>query len=308
MRPIDPDDKRQPNVQIAASIRAAILTGELAPGEQLMTGEELMEFFGVARATVTAALRTLREEGFIRTKAGSRAHVRDQASLPAPEGEDHPLAGVASFLFEAGHLKNVPRSGWLLLGIPSPESIAEHSYRVGMVAIVLAALDGTVDIGRTAALALMHDVHETRIGDVPSVGRAYVTTAIPEAVTAHQTSGMPDSAASALQGITSEYEANETQEARLAHDSDKLESLLQAKEYQAQGHATGPWIDTSITALRTDAGKQLAQAIVNADPHHWWSAFAASYHELRATTRARTRKQGEGADAMDGRGRLTGGA
>ena len=31
MQPIDRTDKRQPNVQIAASIRAAILSGELDP-------------------------------------------------------------------------------------------------------------------------------------------------------------------------------------------------------------------------------------------------------------------------------------
>ena len=44
-------------------------------------------------------------------------------------------------------------------------------------------------------------------------------------------------------------------------------------------------------ALRTDVGKHLAQAITSADPHGWWSAFAASYHELRASTRARDRGQ-----------------
>jgi 5'-deoxynucleotidase YfbR-like HD superfamily hydrolase len=238
--------------------------------------------------TVTSALRTLREEGFVRSQAGSGVYVRDQANLPAPAGEDHPLAGAAAFLFEMGHLKNVPRSGWLLLGVPAPESIAEHSFRVGMVAIVLAAMDGA-DVGRAAALAVMHDAHETRIGDIPSVGRAYVTTAVPEAVTAHQTSAMPDAAAKVLQDLTDEYEANETREARLAHDADKLETLLQARTYQAQGHEAGPWCDTSIAALRTDAGKQLAQAIIAADPHGWWAAFAASYHELRASTRARAR-------------------
>ena len=52
-----------------------------------------------------------------------------------------------------------------------------------MVGMALAAIEGA-DVGRTAALCLLHDAHETRIGDVPSVGRAYVTTAAPEAVSA----------------------------------------------------------------------------------------------------------------------------
>jgi len=293
MQLIDPEDKRQPNVQIAASIRAAILTGELAPGAQLPAGHDLATLFGVSRVTVQTALRTLREEGFVRTQPGSGVYVRDQAAMPVPAGEDHPLAGVATFLFEMGHLKNVPRSGWLLLGIPSPESIAEHSFRIGMVGIVLASIEGA-DVGRTAALCLVHDAHETRIGDVPSVGRAYVTTAIPEAVTAHQTAAMPDAAAKVVQDLVAEYEATATLESRVAHDADKLETLLQALEYRARGHATGPWIDTSIAALRTEGGKQLAQAITHADPHHWWSAFAASYSELRATTRARARGHQDG--------------
>ncbi|MFZ0044282.1 MAG: hypothetical protein WAL16_00450, partial [Streptosporangiaceae bacterium] len=53
------------------------------------------------------------------------------------------------------------------------------------VGITLASIAGA-DIARTAALCTLHDAHETRIGDVPAVGRAYVTTATPEAVTAHQ--------------------------------------------------------------------------------------------------------------------------
>src|SRR5262249_38641238 len=168
MQPIDPADKRQPNVQIAASIRAAILTGELEPGSQLPPGHELAKFYGVSRMTVATAIRTLRDEGFVRSRTGSGVFVRDQASLPASGEEDHPLAGVATFLFEMGQLKNLPRAGWLLLGIPQPESVAEHSFRVAATGIMLAALEGA-DVGRTAALCLLHDAHETRIGDVPSV-------------------------------------------------------------------------------------------------------------------------------------------
>ena len=288
---MDPQDKRKPYVQIAASIRAAILTGELEPGSQLPTGEELAAFFGVSRMTVTSALRTLRDEGFIRSQAGSGVYVRDQAQLPVPDEQGHPLAGVAQFLFEMGHLKHTPRAGWLLLGIGQPESVAEHSFRVGMVGMALAGLAGA-DMGRVAALCLAHDMAETRITDVASVARAYVTTAAPEAVTAHQTSAMPADVAKAFQALTAEYEAGQTLEAQVARDADKLETLLQAAEYAAQGFDTAPWRETSTGALRTDVGQQLAQAIGATGPGSWWQAFAASYHELRASARGRSRQTG----------------
>lgn len=284
MQPIDPDDPRRPNVKIAASIRAAVLSGELAPGSQLPSNQELARFYGVATGTVQTAVRKLSDEGFVRARTGSGVYVRDQAAMPLPAGETHPLAGAASFLFEAGQLKNLPRAGWLLLGIPRPESVAEHSFRAAVAGFTLAAMEGA-DAGRTAALCMMHDFHETRIGDVPSVGRAYVTTKAPEAITRDQTSAMPHEAAKMFQDLTAEYEAGETIESRLAHDSDKIETLLQAIEYAARGHDTEAWKDTSLTALRTDAGRELARAIGATSPQ-WWSAFAASYHELRASTRA----------------------
>lgn len=284
MQPIDPADKRPAHVKISASIRAAILTGELAPGAQLPSSNELADLFGVSRMTVQNAIRTLREEGWVDSRVGSGVYVRDQARLPTPEGDTHPLAGTAAFLHEMGHLKQIPRAGWLLLRIANPESVAEHSARVGLVGIVLAAMEGA-DVGHAAAMCLLHDAHETRIGDVPSVGRAYVRTADPEAVTAHQTAGMPDDAAKVVQDLVAEYEAAETLEARVAKDADKIETLLQATEYLAQGHPAQPWQDTSIAALRTDSAKRLAQAIVGGDPNAWWSTFAANYHELRAATR-----------------------
>jgi len=283
MQILDPQDPRRPYVQIAASLRAEILTGNLKPGEKLPSGTELAEYFGVTRATVANAIHALVSEGFVRSRTGSGAWVRDQASLPGPDDGPHPLAGAATFIHEMGQLKNLPRSGWLLLGIPSPESVAEHSFRVSMVGMILAAIEGA-DVGRTMALCALHDAHETRIGDTPSVGRAYVKTATPETVTEHQVAGMPDHLAKVVRDLTAEYEATETMESRLAHDADKLETLATAAEYQAQGYDAGPWRETSLSALRTDAGKQLAQAIGAGDPR-WWAPFAASYHELRASTR-----------------------
>ena len=277
MQPIDPADKRQPNVQIAASIRAAILTGELQPGSQLPPGHELAAFFGVSRMTVTAAIRTLRDEGFVRSQAGSGVYVTEEASLPVPAGTEHPLAGAAVFLFEMGKLKNLPRSGWFHLGIARPEDVAGHSFRAAMVGMVLASMSGA-DATRTAALCLVHDTQETRTGDIDAIGRGYVTVHDAEAITARQVAGLvPDDAAKLIAGLVAEYEANETQESRLAHDADKLELILQADEYADQGYDTGPWREAALPALHTDAAKQLAQAISATAPAAWYLGHRAAY-------------------------------
>jgi putative hydrolase of HD superfamily len=277
MQPINRTDKRPPYAQIAASIRAAILSGELEPGAQLPIGHELAKFFGVSRMTVQTALRTLREEGFVRSRTGSGVYVRDQASLPAPGQADHLLSGVAAYLFEMGHLKRLARAGWALLGIPQPETVAEHTFRAGAVGIALAALEGA-DAGRTAALCILHDAHQTRNGDVVSVAHAYVTTAVPTAVAAHQTSAMPHAVAKVFQDLVAEYEAGQTLESQLARDAHEVETLLQAAEYRAQGHDTQAWRENSTAALRTGSARQLAQAIGSADPHSWWSAFMTPNH------------------------------
>jgi 5'-deoxynucleotidase YfbR-like HD superfamily hydrolase len=293
MQPIDVrNDPRRPRLQVASSIRAAILNGELHPGQQLPSTTELAQFFKVAPGTVTSAIQLLRNEGFLRTRPGAGIYVSDQASQPVPPGEGHELSGTATYLHEMGQLKNLPRSGWLLLGIPEAESVAEHSFRAAMVGLTLAQLEGA-DVARTIALCVIHDTHETRIGDVPSVGRAYVTTAAPEAVVAHQAAGMPDEMAKVVLDLVREFNAGETLEARVARDADKLETLLQAIEYRDRGHATEEWQRTSIEALRTDGAKQLAQAILNGDPH-WWASFAASYHELRAAAIKRTHEAEKG--------------
>jgi putative hydrolase of HD superfamily len=60
-------------------------------------------------------------------------------------------------------------------------------------------------------------------------------------------------------GAVSEYEAGETPEAICARDADKLECLLQAREYQDQGHQNlQPRIDSSLASLHTATAKQLA--------------------------------------------------
>lgn len=195
------------------------------------------------------------------------------------------MQGVAKFAYEAGQLKRLPRAGWLLAGIREPESVAEHSFRVGVLAYIIAALEGA-DADRAAALGLFHDLPETRIGDVPSVGRPYVSTAPPHDVASDQVIELPESLATHIVALIDEHEsaktAAATPESRCSRDADKLDCLLQAREYQSQGNQfMQPWIDSMVAAVTTETGKRLAAAAQEVSPGAWWAEFAANFGKKR---------------------------
>jgi putative hydrolase of HD superfamily len=187
-------------------------------------------------------------------------------------------ARIVGFGYEAGQLKRLPRAGWLFAGIAGAESVAEHSFRVALLAYLIAALEGA-DPERAAVLGLFHDLPETRIGDVPLVGKAYVRTADPCLVNADQVAGLPAALASRIAAVIAEHESAKgpepSAEARCSRDADKLELLLQAREYQAQGNGLmQPFIESARAALVTATGRALAESACRVDPTAWWETFA----------------------------------
>jgi DNA-binding transcriptional regulator YhcF (GntR family) len=79
---LDPDDPRPASQQIANALRAAIRTRKFQPGDRLPSQPDLAERYGVARETVKAALRILRDERLVITRQGSGAFVRAQTERP----------------------------------------------------------------------------------------------------------------------------------------------------------------------------------------------------------------------------------
>ena len=79
---LEPDDPRPASQQIANVLRAAILTRRFAPGERLPSQYDLAERYDVARETVKAALRILRDERLVVSRQGSGAYVRAQTEKP----------------------------------------------------------------------------------------------------------------------------------------------------------------------------------------------------------------------------------
>jgi DNA-binding transcriptional regulator YhcF (GntR family) len=79
---LNPEDPRPPYQQVAAAVRAAILTRTLAPGDKLPSQAELAKRYGVARMTVQQALRILKDEGLTYSWQGSGVYVRERTAKP----------------------------------------------------------------------------------------------------------------------------------------------------------------------------------------------------------------------------------
>jgi putative hydrolase of HD superfamily len=179
------------------------------------------------------------------------------------------MAGLAGLLYEFGLLKRYKRTGWLVAGVSSPESVADHSFRAAVIASVIAVLEGA-DPQRAAFMSLFHDTQETRITDIPYLGKRYLKAAPNTQVTEDQTRDVPEAVAEVIRDAVGEYEEKTTLEAICARDADKLECLIQAVEYREQGHQNmQPWIDSSLAALTTATAKRIAEDVLHTGSLEW---------------------------------------
>ncbi|QES47653.1 HAD family hydrolase [Streptomyces venezuelae] len=186
---------------------------------------------------------------------------------------DETAKGTAGFIFEMGVMKQAKRTGWWFTGNNNPESIADHSFRVGIIGSVLAMMEG-VDPAKVALMCLFHDTQETRIGDIPHIGRRYIDASANETVTADQVARAHPAVKAGVQRVVAEYEGGDTPEAIVAKDADKLECLVQAVEYRAQGNTlVQDWIDTSLNSLKTASARELAEAALTMSPLEWRQTF-----------------------------------
>jgi putative hydrolase of HD superfamily len=138
---------------------------------------------------------------------------------------------LLDFLSVAGKLKQIPRTGWIESDVPDPESVADHSYRTAIAAMVLSDSLG-LDTLKVLRIALLHDLAESETGDITPKQKQENHTALEDHAMKLMLSGLPDSIRSLYWKTWLEYQENKTPEAILVHDADKIEMVLQASEYQ----------------------------------------------------------------------------
>lgn len=137
------------------------------------------------------------------------------------------LQGILAFLRSAERLKNVTRSAWTSEG--RPESVAEHTWRLCLMALVLADHFPDADTARLMQICLVHDLGEAIHGDIPAVrqqaGTSKATQEREDLLLLLEP--LPPALRERITRLWDEYEAAETPEARLAKALDKLETILQ---------------------------------------------------------------------------------
>ncbi len=184
------------------------------------------------------------------------------------------MSEMAKYLYEMGQLKRVKRSGWWMAGIADPESVAEHSFRTAVLGYILASLEGA-DPQKTATMCLFHDTQEARTNDLHKLAQRYINLDESETLAfAEQAERLPESIANALHSLMRDFEDQQSPEARIARDADRLECLVQAREYQAQGYAdVQDWIDGCRASLKTEAARSLADECLQVEPSSWWQGL-----------------------------------
>lgn len=171
-------------------------------------------------------------------------------------------------------LKRVKRSGWWAENIKDPETVAEHSFRTGIIALILAKMEGLDDdsANRLCAAGVFHDMLEARIGDMNKVTARYVTVkeSLEEKVIKDQIADLP----SDIKNAIPKTKKLSVLERSILRDADYLECAFQAKEYSDAGNkGTFGWISHIEKRLKTKSAKKLILQMKRMDSNSWWEGL-----------------------------------
>jgi putative hydrolase of HD superfamily len=143
------------------------------------------------------------------------------------------LLGVIDFLRAAEALKTATRSGWTSAG--DRESVAEHTWRLCLMAVVLHPSFPGVDFARLVKICIIHDLGEAIGGDVPAPEQARRSSgkaADERRDLVKLLAPLPAPLREEITALWDEYEAAQSPEAKLAKALDKLETILQHTQGQ----------------------------------------------------------------------------
>ena len=135
---------------------------------------------------------------------------------------------LLNILHVAERLKDTTRHSTSAMG--RPESVAEHSWRLSLTALLLRREFPGLDIDRVVAMCLIHDLGECFTGDIPAFLKTEQDRETEDALLGRWVASLPEEISKDLASLYAEMDAQQTDEAKLYKALDKLEAVIQHNE------------------------------------------------------------------------------
>ena len=190
-------------------------------------------------------------------------------------GDD--LRPLVEFLQRAERLKDVTRTAWTSGG--RRESVAEHTWRLCLTAMLMAHGFPGVDVARLLKICIIHDLGEAIGGDISAKLQEGSKSAAEREDLLALLAPLPEHLREEITALWDEYEAAASPEARIAKALDKIETILQHNqgrnppdfdyafnlEYGRRYTAGDPLIET-LRAIADEGTRARARAAGDALP------------------------------------------
>lgn len=211
-------------------------------------------------------------DGDNETNSAKRQKIADTTSAKS----DVVATSALEFARLLGNLKTTPRTGWVRRGVPKYESVADHSWRMAALSLLLPRDE--LNVSKCMQLAIVHDMAESLVGDIApgdnvtkeekqtlesnamkqiaSILAKATTTSNPEDASKNDPSRH-------LLELFHEYEERKTKEAVAVKDLDLLDMIVQADTYEQtfDMDLSDFFEGTPVDRFRTPAVKQFAQQV-----------------------------------------------
>ena len=110
------------------------------------------------------------------------------------------------------------------------ESVAEHSWRISLMAFLLKHEFEDVDINKVVDMCLIHDLGECFTGDIPTFIKTDSDREVEDSLLNRWVKTLPEELSGEIANLYKEMDAQETKEAKLYKSWDRLEALIQHNE------------------------------------------------------------------------------
>ena len=110
------------------------------------------------------------------------------------------------------------------------ESVAEHSWRIALMAMLLRENFPEADMDKVICMCLIHDLGEAFTGDIPTFEKNAEDEKTEEDVLNQWVNSLPDTVSKPFSDLLSEMKALNTLEAKIYKALDKLEAVIQHNE------------------------------------------------------------------------------